>query len=193
MKSLQKVREELEEARAVLQEMREAHDLASYEKAWKLFLIHLERVWYKLCHHLSKSPKYKNWSVIDHVKQLRKNDSLLSYLTNARAIDEHTVEEITERQPGGIGINPASGNELYIEHMTINRGNIFIKSNQPIKIDFIHEKLKLKSITNWGRMYKPPKTYLGNPIKGTEPIDVAEAGLNFYEDLIKKAEEYFLK
>lgn len=176
-----------------MEEMRKTHDLISYEEAWKLFLIRLERVWNKLCNHLSTSPKYKNWPIIDHAKQIRRNDPLLSYLINARGADEHTIEEITERQPGGIGINPASGNELHIEHMTIANGNIFIKSKQPIKIDFIPEKIKLKSITNRSGTYNPPKTHLGNPIKSIEPIDVAEAGLNYYEELIEKAENHFIK
>jgi hypothetical protein len=193
MKPLQKVREELKKARAALEEMRKTHDLISYEEEWKLFLIRLERVWNKLCNHLSTSPKYKNWPIIDHAKQLRKNDPLLSYLENARGADEHTIEEITERQPGGIGINAAIGNELHIEHMTVKNGNIFIKSKQPIRIDFIPGKIKLKPIIKRGVTYNPPKTHLGNPIKSIEPIDVAEAGLNYYEDLIEEAEKYFLK
>jgi hypothetical protein len=193
MKPLLKVREELEKARTALEEMRNTHDLVSYEEAWKLFLIRLERVWNKLCNQLSTSPKYKNWPIIDHAKQLRGNDPLLSYLINARGADEHTIEEIIERQSGGIGINPATGNKLHIELMTDTNGSIFIKSKQPIKIDFIPEKIKLKSITNRSGTYNPPKTHFGNPIKSIEPIDVAVAGLNYYEDLIEKAEEYFLK
>jgi hypothetical protein len=193
MKPLLKIREELEKARAALDEMRKSHDLVSYEEAWKLFLFRLERVWNKLCAHLSKSPKYKNCLVIDHAKQLRGNDPLLSYLMYARGADEHTIEDITERQPGGIGINPATGNKLEIDYMSISNGNIFIKSKQPIKIKFYPEKIKLNSITNRGGTYHPPKTHLGNPIKSIEPIDVALAGLNYYEDLIKKAEEYFVK
>jgi hypothetical protein len=173
--------------------MRKSHDLISYEEAWKLFLFRLERVWNKLRNHLSNSPKYKNWAIIDHAKQLRGNDPLLTYLINARDADEHTINEIIERRPGGIGINAAIGNELNIEHMSVTNGNIFIKSKQPIKIDFFPEKIKLKSITKRSGTYHIPKTHLGNPIKSIEPIDVAEAGLNFYEDLIEKAEEYFVK
>jgi hypothetical protein len=186
-----KVTEELEKARAALEEMRKTYDLLSYEEAWKLFLSRLERVWNKLCNHLSKSPKYKNWLVIDHVKQLRENDPLLSYLRYARGADEHTIEEITERQSRGIGINPATGNELHIEHLTIANGKISIKSKHPLKISFIPEKIKLKSVTNRNGTYNPPKTHLGDPINSIEPISIAEAGLIFYEDLIKRAEEYF--
>jgi hypothetical protein len=193
MKPLLKVRDELEKARLALEDMRKSHDLVSYEEAWKLFLMRLERVWNKLCAHLSKSPKYKNYLVIDHAKQLRANDPLLSYLTNARGVDEHTIEDITERQPRGIGISPATGNRLQIDHMTISNGNIVIKSKQPLRIDFFPEKIKLKSITNRSGTYHPPKTHLGNPIKSIEPMDVADAGLNYYKDLIEKAEEYFIK
>jgi hypothetical protein len=162
-------------------------------KTWKLFLIHLERVWLKLDSHLRKSPKYKNWLLIDHTKHLRKHDPLLSYLITARGADEHTIEEITERQLGGFSINPAAGNELYIERMTIKNDNVFIKTKQPIRIDLFPAKLNLKPITNRNGTYNPPKTHIGNAMKSIEPIDVAEAGLIFYENLIIKAEEYFLK
>jgi len=193
MKPLLKVKNELEKARTALGEMRKSRDLASYEEAWKLFLIRLERVWNKLCAHLSKSPKYNNCLIMDYAKQLRANDPLLSYLTNARGVDEHTIDDITEKQPGGIGINPATGNKLQIDHMTISDRNIIIKSKQPIKIEFFPEKIKLKSITNRSGTYHPPKTHLGNPLKSSEPVDIAEAGINYYEDLIAKAEEYFVK
>jgi hypothetical protein len=193
MKLLHKVREELEEARAALQEMKKAHDLASCEKAWKLFLIHLERVWLKLDSHLCKSPKYKNWLVIDHTKHLRKHDPLLSYLTTARGADEHTIEEIVERQPGMCSINPVAGDELYIESITNQNDNVFIKTKQPISIVLFPPKLNLKSITNRNGTYNPPETHIGNAMKNIEPIDVAEAGLKFYENLIIKAEEYFLR
>jgi len=192
MKPIVKAREELEKARLAIEEMKIANNLKSYKEAWELFLIRLERVWNKLCNDLSRSPKYRNWTSLDKAKQLRKDDPLLSYLTNARGVSEHTIEDITEIESGGIAINPAIGNHLHIEHMHINHGNIFIKSKQRLKIEFIPGKLKLKQVSNRSATYNPPSSHLGQPLKITEPANIAEIGLIYYENLIKEAEGYFV-
>ena len=97
-------------------------------------------------------------------EQLRKKDPLLVYLINARGADEHTVNEIVSREPGGIGINPAEGNSLYIEEMTINKGTISIKSPQKIRVDFIPARTKLLPVVNRGRTYPIPISHRGTPI-----------------------------
>jgi hypothetical protein len=191
MKPLLKARNELEKAGAAIEDMRNAKDSKSYTEAWELFLIRLERVWNKICSQLSKSPKYKTCLVIDQAKQLRKDDPLLTYLTTARGANEHTIEDITENEPGRIGINPAIGNELSID-MHIRNGNVFIKSEQPLKIDFIPGKVTLKPVTNRAGTCEPPKIHLGNTLPKIDPVFIAEAGLKYYANLIQEAEDFFV-
>ena len=76
--------------------------------------------------------------------------------------------------------------------MTIKNGKISIKSKQPVKVDFIPAKVNLKAVTNRSRVYHPPKLHLEKPLPGIEPIHIAEAGLLFYENLLKQVEEYFV-
>jgi hypothetical protein len=193
MQPLTKPREELEMAKAEIETMKAAPNLDAFESAWKNYLSRLERVWNKTCAHLSKSGKYQGWVEKGRTNSLRKKDPLLSYLVNARGADEHTVEEITSRTSGGIAINQAFGNSLHINHLSINNGNIFIDSKQPIKIEFIPGKTKLIPVVNRGRTYEPPTTHLGGLLKNKEPIHLAEAGIEFYENFIEKAEEFFIK
>jgi hypothetical protein len=182
---------ELSKARAAIRTMRCAKTLDEFEENWKTFLGRLERVWSKSINHFGKSPKWNGWK--GKYESLRKSDPLLSYLINARGADEHTVNEIVEREPGGIGINPAEGNSLYIEHMALNRGNIFIKSPQKMKFEFHPAKTKLISILNRGRTYQVPNTHLGNAIDPNNVIAIAEAGIQFYEHFLSQAESYFVK
>ena len=132
---------ELAKARAAIEIMRNAKALDEFEESWKEFLGRLERIWSKSKSHFGKSPKWNGWK--GKFEPLRKTDPLLSYLINARGADEHTVNEIVGRMPGGIGINPAEGSSLYIEHMESKDGNIFIKSPQKIKVEFLPEKTTL--------------------------------------------------
>ncbi len=182
---------ELAKARSAVDKMRNAKTLDGFEDAWKEFLGRLERVWNKGESHFGKSPKWNGWK--GQFEGLRKTDPLLSYLVNARGADEHTVNEIVGREHGGIGINPAEGNSLYIEHMEINNGNIFIKSPQKIRVDFIPAKTTLLPVTNRGRVYPVPTSHLGNPVDPMNVIAVADVGAQFYEHFLVKAEEFFVK
>jgi len=182
---------ELTKARTAIDEMRCAKTLAEFEEAWKEFLGRLERVWNKGVSHFGKSPKWNGWKA--QFECLRKTDPLLSYLVNARGADEHTVNEIVGREPGGIGINPEKGNSLYIEHMEINNGNIFIKSPQKIRVDFLPARTTLLPVTNRGRVYALPTFHLGKPVDPRNVIAVADVAAQFYEQFLAKAEEFFVK
>ncbi len=182
---------ELAKAKAAIELMRNAKTLDEFENGWKELLGRLERVWTKGINHFGKSPKWSGWQ--GKFEPLRRSDPLLSYLVKARGADEHTVNEIVGREPGGIGINPAEGNSLYIEHMTINKGSIVIKSPQKIRVNFLPERTTLLPITNRGRTYPVPTLHLDNPIDPTNVIAIAEAGAQFYEGFLSQAEGFFIK
>jgi hypothetical protein len=191
MKSSEQPRIEITKAKACIEGMHNAISLDEFEEHWKNLLHRLERVWNKTLSHYSKSPKWHGWK--GKYEQLRKKDPLLSYLINARGADEHTVNEIVSRKPGGIGINPAEGNSLYIEKMTLNKGHISIKSPQRIRIDFIPAKTVLAAVVNRGRTYPAPTSNLGNTIDPTKVIDVAEMGIEFYQGFLDDVETHFVK
>ena len=191
MKHSEQPRVEVANAKASIEGMRNARSLDEFEEQWKSFLHRLERVWNKTSHHYGKSPKWNGWK--GKYEQLRKNDPLLAYLVNARGADEHTVNEILSREPGGIGINPAEGNSFYIEHMTINKGQISIKSPQKIRIDFIPAKTRLLPVVNRGRTYAVPVSHRGKVIDPTKVVEIAETAVKFYEEFLNDAESYFVK
>jgi hypothetical protein len=168
-----------------------ATSLDEYEEHWKEFLRRLERCWNKAHAHYGKSPKWNGWQ--GRIDKLRRTDPLLSYLVNARGAEEHSVNDISARHAGGIGINPAEGNSLYIEHMEINQGVISIRSPQNLKIDFFPERMALLPVINRGRTYDVPRAHLG---KGVDPADVraiAEKGISFYEQALREAEAFFVR
>lgn len=182
---------ELARAREAAARMAAAASLDEYEEHWKEFLRRVERCWNKAHAHYGKSPKWNGWH--GRIDRLRRTDPLLSYLVNARGAEEHTVNEITTRHPGGIGINPAEGNSLYIERMEVNNGVISVRSPQKIKVDFIPARMGLLPVTNRGRTYVTPTLHLGNTIDPQNVQAVAGMALAFYEQVLREAEAFFVK
>jgi len=166
-------------------------DLHDFEEAWKEFLRRLERIWNKTEAHFMKSQKWNGWN--GKYLTLRKSDPLLCYLVNARCADEHTVAVITAKTPGSIGINPSQGDFLHIRRMTITPGKIFVDSSQPISVDFIPGKVQLLPVVNRGRKYPVPASHLGRSIESDDVLTLAELGVSFYEEVLQKADVYFVK
>jgi hypothetical protein len=166
--------------------MRISPSLQAFEEHWKDLLHHIERVWTKSLH---KYDAHQGWRALRvKYESLRNDDPLLSYVKNARDTDEHTVNEIVQHEPGGIGINAAEGNSLYIERMEIGRGKISIKSPQRIRVDFIPGKTKLLPVVKRDRNYDVPTTHLGDVLDPTNVIEVAEIVVTFYEGFLDEAE-----
>src|SRR5690242_17880628 len=109
--SLMQHRVKLSQAKALVARMRHSASVEQLEEAWVQYLHTLEQSWHKLEAFYKSYPQWGNWSSVYREERSRPG-SLPGYLRAARGADEHSLEEITEREPGGIGINPAHGNVL---------------------------------------------------------------------------------
>lgn len=181
---------ELARARVAAQKMATAVSLDEYEENWKEFLRRIERCWNKAHAHYGKSPKWNGWN--GPIDKLRRTDQLLSYLVNARGAEEHTVNEITTRHPGGIGINPAEGDSLYIERLEMSGGTLSINSPQKLNIAFTQARMGLVPVTNRGRTYATPTSHLGQSVDPHDVRTVANMALDFYEQALRDAEAFFV-
>jgi hypothetical protein len=179
-------RTQLAKAQASLESMRNSISLDAFEGHWKDLLHHVERVWTKSLH---KYDSYQGWRALKaKYESLRNNDPLLSYVKNARDADEHTVNEVVDREPGGIGINAAEGNALYIERMEFGGGKISIKSPQRIRVDFIPGKIRLLPVIKRDRTYDVPTTHLGDALDPNKVVEVAQKVVTFYAGFLDEVE-----
>ncbi len=183
--------QELARAREAIASMRASQSVEQFEEQWKEFLRRLERSWNKARAHFGKSPKWNGWQ--GRIENLRRTDPLLSYLVNARGAEEHTVNEISSRQPGGFGVNAAEGNSLYIERMQFNNGVVSIKSPQRLKIEFFPARMTLLPVVNRDRIYGIPTSHLGTQLDPSNVVEVAQSALAFYEQTLNEAEAFFVK
>src|SRR5262245_10998656 len=169
--------------------MRRTQSFAEYEEAWQACLGRLERAWNKT-KDMFPDGQYAPWR--GQHEHMRNSDQLLRYLKQARDAEEHTICETISKESGGIGINPSSGNTLHIENMTINHGKITIgKANPGIAITIFPERAKLMPAVSRGVTTPIPEEHLGQTFVGTNPVEMAEAGLKYYEALIKDAAAKF--
>jgi hypothetical protein len=182
---------ELERAEAAIAAMRDAGNLNDFEEHWKQYLHRVERVWNKARAHYGRSPKWLGWA--SKYEQARKSDPLLCYLINARGAEEHSVNEIVGREPGGVGINAAEGTSLHIKRIEQRDGKLVIESDQPLKIDFIAARTTLVPVTNRGRVYPVPSSHLGQQIDPKAVPNLAELATTYYRTALAAAEQFFVK
>ena len=195
MQPLVSAKTELRRAKDELAKMGESKSLDDFEKSWKQLLHRIERAYNKATHQLNRSPKFQGWNRRGQVEKLRKQDSLLSYLKNARGADEHTINDITSRAAGGVGINPHESANGYIGHLEItsSNGNLDIKTDTPLVITFYPEKTELVAVENRGRKYGVPTHHLSEKLDSNAPLVIANKGIEFYESFLNEAEAHFCK
>jgi hypothetical protein len=195
MQSLVSATTELKKAKEELVKMGESKSLDDFEESWKQLLHRIERAYNKATHQLNRSPKFQGWNRRGQVEHLRKKDPLLSYLKNARGADEHTINDITSRSTGGVGINPHESANGYIGNLEIRSGNgrLDIKTDTPLNITFYPEKTELVAVENRGRKYEVPTHHLSEKLDSNEPLVIASKGIDFYEVFLSEAEAFFCK
>jgi hypothetical protein len=165
--------------------------LNEFKENWKEYLHCLERVWNKSASQYGRHPSWNGWA--GRFRTSRSQDPLLAYLKNARDVDQHTIQAISQRTAGGVGIKPAQGNSLYIKEMMIQEGKMWIRSPQKLKIVFIPAKTKLLPIENRRVKYSVPTSHLGMPVDSENVIEIAEKGYLFYASFLNEADASFKK
>lgn len=167
-----------------------AKTLEESEECWKMYLHRLERCWNKIHSHYGKSPKWSGWQG-PFLKQ-RKQDPLLSYLIKARGRDEHSVEDIVNKRQHSLGLGPLDQSQpMVINNFKMDNG-VVTYDGYNIAETFTPGGLELLTITYKGREYPPPVTHLGKPLKSNLMVDIADLGLEYYADVIKRAEKFFI-
>ncbi len=144
-------------------------DFTEYEKAWREFLHRIERVWFKIqaaVHNMS------NWKKIEsEVVRLRKKDPLLSYLQQARNVEEHSISDLAKDWEPKLEVKQ-KGDKIELSWQAWDRPLLTVKNRDGV--------------------YNPPNSHMGKSIehlkrKGkAEPRVIAELALGFYCDLLNR-------
>jgi hypothetical protein len=204
--TLPKSRAELDKASNALARIRSATSVADVESAWVDFLHSLERSWNKLHAQLKSHRRFHSWR--GRYESLRKDDELLSYVTNARGAHEHTLAETTmipysqsslhdhSVRAGGEGL-PELGiiHQAFELTMQADGANVSedlkVSDTQEHKARLPASEARLPSITNRGRRYGAPTSHLGASVDPTNVAAIAGLALDWYFAAIAAAEAHF--
>lgn len=183
------IRSELEKCADLLAQLEQASSISEFEDLWQRLLGHLERVWNKCQSHFSKSPKWNGWK--GRYETQRRQDALLSYLTNARGAHEHTVGDITARVPGSVQIGAGPGGYAHVRSLRIGPKGVEGDWDGDLAVTFSAARIDPLPVKNRGRDYPVPTSHLGKALESTSVISLGRAGFSYYRDLVSKAEGFF--
>ncbi|CAH5255297.1 TPA: hypothetical protein ACXEPV_002383 [Klebsiella pneumoniae] len=182
---------ELERAKRCIYRMEQSKTYDEYDESWSDFLSRIENIFTKI-KLIAESDRRWN-GFISPYNKLRANDELLSYLKQARNSVHHGISEISKHIQGGIGINPAPGeNSVTINSLhSDGHGNIYIDSQRPVTIKRIPDRIEAVTIVNRQQTFAPPNNHKNIPLTENNPIIYANHAIDFYTDLLTNAKGYF--
>lgn len=166
-----------------MKELRSQNDinlLDEFESHWIDFLINLEKIWKKAELECKDLPKFQPWQGV--YKRERKKDPLLSYLKNARDVDQHSIQQIAIERGYEIKITSP------LEGATFNAGDTIT-----IKGEVKEPRIETQAVTNRSEVYQPPIEHLDKRLLNpNDPIELAELGLAYYENFLDEIKLKFL-
>jgi hypothetical protein len=165
--------------------IRTANDFAKIENAWAAFLVAAGRVYTKLEQGSKISAKSKAW----WGKKLheRRTDPLLCYVWHARNADEHTLQQITERQDTSVKfVEPTEQDDGALHEAMKGETRPWV----PLALtEIVWAHVKFLDVIDRGVRYSAPQTHLGVEITDTSPANMAGMVLAYLEVMLKEADQ----
>lgn len=158
-----------------------AKEFHEIEEPWTNFLVAAGRVFTKLEQGAKASARSKGW--FDKKLHERRTDPLLRYVWHARNADEHTLQQITERNLGRADVLPASPEEEEgLRARLVESGE-----RRPFAlvgtVEWVLPHIVLKEVTDRGVQYSPP------PLNNLSPGSVSLLVLAKLDAMLQEAEK----
>jgi len=161
--------------------------LDSMMRDWRAFLEAADDVFAKLQKGAQKNDASQKWW--GKLKQLRKDDPLLSYIHHARRIEKHGLTFSTQMSAPAIELvdrtyaipQERRGKELLID---IGHPGKLVKTVLPTSVGLVPVV-----DDQYGDVFPVPKTHMGKPLTPTTIDDFAELALNTLEEIINEARD----
>lgn len=193
-----KCHDRLNKSKQALQDCRSAHEFSDFASHWASFLIHTGSILNALDRGSNSTPQGRQW--YGGVKRAGRADPLISYMHQARNVEEHGAEPTSENSPTSLSIGHG-GEAVYIESMTIGpelfrnpkaylKGRVWNPDTGEMP-SIIHHAggpaLKPVKDERFGNIFNPPTEHEGKPLSDLSPVGVAEAYLRSLERTIAQA------
>ncbi|HZW15198.1 MAG TPA: hypothetical protein VFF66_02970 [Brevundimonas sp.] len=196
-KLIPKCHDRLKKAKRSLQLCRGARNFEEFESYWSEFLIHAGGVLNALDTGSKITPQGRQW--YGDIKRAGRNDPLVSYMHQARNIEEHDAQSVSEHNPGGVGIG-GSGEDVYISNLVIGpeffrnpalaiKGKAWNQHGRTPSVSVTPAGPVLRPVTYRDVVFTPPTEHRGRPLADTRPLAIGAAYIGYLEGLVRVAEE----
>jgi len=182
---------DLKIAESTIKKMSDTTNFTEMQELWQNYLMRIERSWDHAVSILQKKKGFQQW--FKPYAVLKKKDSLLVYLKQARNAEMHNVDT-TINKSLKLMIKEKTGRNFRLDSIksNISNGILDIDLESPdilldMEADIIPtdpEVVRFKCSGNW---YNPPWNHLGNRIEDLHPVSLALIGLNFYKAFLSEA------
>jgi hypothetical protein len=183
--AVQQAKDRLQAATDAVDAFRAAKDFAAAERAWRDFLLAMGGIYNKLEQGAKSSAKSAEW--FDHKWEQRRDDDLLRYLNYARNTDEHGLEPVTERHPGGAPLPFGHTARMSIQALDetmqpVGTPDAAYVSGPALMLTRVYsERLK--------KFCDPPRLHRGQALTNPLTESVTAAALAYGALMIREAEE----
>lgn len=181
---------ELNAAARAINSMNSAGDFETFELEWREFLSCLEKVWIKTeraCQ--QQRARFQPWQ--GRYQMLRKKDALLRYLKQARDADNHSIQELTQDNPGSLVVKSKDSNGNFIENLEITQENFNQHDIDKLFMVITSPHVIALPVKNHGEWFNPPKSHLNKPVEDDHPATLAALGFEFYSAFLADVEAEF--
>ena len=181
---------ELYAAARAIEAMNSAIDFETFELEWREFLSCLEKVWIKTeraCH--QQRTRFQPWQ--GRYQALRKKDALLRYLKQARDADNHSIQDLSQDNPGSLAVKLMGPNGDLIESIEIKEEEVGQYDIDKLFIVITTPHVAALPVKNHGEWFKPPKLHLNKPVEDDHPATLATLGFEFYSAFLANVEAEF--
>ena len=156
---------------------------------WHTFLSNLDSAFEILkVSMLNGAPQLRQW-YCSEIKSVAEKDPLLQYLHQARGRAFHVGETFldTKFKPAEIQSSDKYRIKFYVEDIEGNKSVIDGEKSETITLG--HPTIKLKNVTNRGKIYPVPQSHLSKTLDDLSIIEAAELAVDFCSKTIKEASE----
>jgi len=185
---------DLDIAASEIEKMKSTTNFDEFREAWENFLFRIERAWELAERTLRKEKGFDKWH--KPYTDLRKKDSLLVFLKQARNSEMHSVST-TVSKPLKMVVRDKTGHGLSINSISQKLENgtltIDVSTNDilpSVSVDIIPTDPELVRIKNRGKWYNLPWHHLKERIENLHPVSIAIMGLDFYRVYVTEAEAW---
>ena len=195
-KGLVKAIERVERCKLALEKMKFARTLDEKRQSWVDFIQPPHGFYIVMKQSVKGNPQATLW--FGNVEKTRREDELLSYVFQARNLEEHSLENSTQLTPGSLASGiaaPGYSNNVTYNGITINgvfQLNVTSNDGKPVLSRVIAPSATPKDVYDErsGKTYKVPNTFLGEELADTSFDTIAEKALEFIVKCTEEAKGY---